>query len=222
MKNWAAIIIVLLISCSLDKPKEESEIINRLGAGSHEKTTVNDTLGQVGNTIQNEKNIKPDNVFLNCYSAIVDAIGTHNDSLFNSFIHKDFGLYIIESSGALPIISKMYDVKRFHLKSTNKNLFELVSIEIMKEPIFETLPKVICDENIYDKQGCFAQEINPLLESQIWNYANLNEKEIEAIEFLAKTINITVVNTSNFTFYFSKIEGKWHLTFLDLRIPCSA
>ena len=128
---------------------------------------------------------------------------------------------MIESSGAMPSIRKFYDIRKFNTSNEKKSINELLYHE-MEEPFFESLPKVICDVEVYDKQGCFAQEVNPLLESQIWNYAGLNEKEIQAIEFLAETVNITVINTSNFTFYFSKIEGEWYLTFLDLRVPCTA
>lgn len=168
--------------------------------------------------LREEKN--PNETFLIFYKKLTTAVSTKNQEEFNSCINANFGLNIIESHGAMPEMSKIYAIEKF--KSTSGNFFEVTFSKIEIEPIFEFLPKVICDVEVYDKQGCFAQEVNPLIESQIWNYAGLNEKEIQAIAFLAETINITVINTSNFTFYFSKIEGKWYLTFLDLRVPCTA
>ena len=102
----------------------------------------------------------------------------------------------------------------------NKLFFDFSFEGVDKELIFEELPEVVCEDEFYNKQGCFAEKVNPLLASQIWNYAGLNEKEIQAIEVLANTVEITVVNTSIYDFYFSKIEGNWYVTFIDLRIPC--
>ena len=89
-----------------------------------------------------------------------------------------------------------------------KSFLNLAFKEIQKQPKQEELPKVICDKAIYDKQGCFYQEINPLIDSQIWNYAGMNEKEIQPLTSFASQIKITVINTYNYTFYFSFSENQ--------------
>lgn len=167
------------------------------------------------------KGIDSNVTFLEFYKKLTKAIEAKNYQELNECIYSDFGIYIISSSGAMPEIYKYYDITNYKSKFQPPFL-ELDFNAINTLPIFDYLPKVICGKEIYDKKGCFAAEANPLLDSQIWNYANLNVKEIQAIEVLVQTIKITVVNTSNFTFYFSEIEGKWYLTFLDLRVPCAA
>lgn len=160
--------------------------------------------------------------FLQLYQQLITALETKNVAAFNQFIYKDYGLYIIESSGAMPEVSKVYEIENYKSSATKQGFFSLPFDSLSLMPIKEKLPKVVCESNIYNKQGCFQENINPLKDSEIWHYANLNEKEVQAIQFISKTIKITVVNTYNYTFYFSQINGSWQLSFIDLRIPCTA
>lgn len=160
--------------------------------------------------------------FLQFYQQMVTAIETKNVAAFNQLFYKDYGLYIIESSGAMPEVSKVYEIENYQTSGTKLGFFDLPFDSLSLMPFKEKLPKVVCEKNSYDKQGCFQENTNPLKYSQIWHYANLNEKEVQAIQFISETIKITVVNTHNYTFYFSQINGSWQLSFIDLRIPCTA
>jgi len=160
--------------------------------------------------------------FLQFYQQLVAAIETKNAAAFNQLFYKDYGLYIIESSGAMPQVSKVYTIEQYKTTGTAQGFFDLQFDSLSLMPAEEQLPKVVCEKNNYDKQGCFQENINPLKDSEIWNYASLNEKEVQAIQFRSETIKITVVNTYNYTFYFSQINGSWQLSFIDLRIPCTA
>ena len=160
--------------------------------------------------------------FLQFYQQLVAAIETKNAAAFNQLFYKDYGLYIIESSGAMSQVSKVYTIEQYKTTGTAQGFFDLQFDSLRLMPAEEQLPKVVCEKNNYDKQGCFQENINPLKDSEIWNYASLNEKEVQAIQFRSETIKITVVNTYNYTFYFSQINGSWQLSFIDLRIPCTA
>ena len=59
-------------------------------------------------------------------------------------------------------------------------------------------------------------------EEKIWKYCNLDTGDEEAIAEIARSISRTVINTAIFRAYFSKIEGSWYLTFIDIRSPCVA
>jgi len=147
--------------------------------------------------------------FLQFYQQLVAAIETKNAAAFNQLFYKDYGLYIIESSGAMPQVSKVYTIEQYKTTGTAQGFFDLQFDSLSLMPAEEQLPKVVCEKNNYDKQGCFQENINPLKDSEIWNYANLNEKEVQAIQFRSETIKITVVNTYNYTFYFSQINSSW-------------
>lgn len=178
---------------------------------------------KVDSTVLENAKLMPDtNTFLQFYQQLVTAIETKNPAAFNQLIYDDYGLYIIESSGAMPEVSKVYNIENYTSSATKQGFFELTFDSLSLMPIKEKLPKIVCESNSYNKQGCFQENINPLEDSEIWHYANLNEKEVQAIQFISKTIKITVVNTYNYTFYFSQINGSWQLSFIDLRIPCTA
>ena len=178
---------------------------------------------KVDSTVLENAKLMPDtNTFLQFYRQLVTAIETKNPAAFNQLIYDDYGLYIIESSGAMPEVSKVYNIENYKSSATKQGFFDLTFDSLSLMPIKEKLPKVVCEKNSYDKQGCFQENINPLKDSEIWHYANLNEKEVQAIHFISENVIITVVNTYNYTFYFSQINGSWQLSFIDLRIPCTA
>lgn len=137
-----------------------------------------------------------------------------NISNINEYIHPKNGLRIINSSGAMPNMTNTSQVdKNFPVDfSTVKN---------------EELPKINCDSTPstrgWTMDGCFAQEINNFQNEKIWTFCGLSKEDEVKVAELAKTISWTVINTSlNARYYFSKIDGKWYLAFVDLRRPCEA
>ena len=88
----------------------------------------------------------------------------------------------------------------------------------------EDLPKVNCDsKSFWTKEGCFVQETNTFKDEKIWSYCGLNKEDEAKVSELAQTISCTVINTGfHARYYFSLINGKWYLTFVDLRTPCEA
>ncbi len=208
-----AIIVLTLIACSETTQSDNST-----------QEPQQDTVANVADTLITDgvkKQAEPTS-FLQFYQQMITAIETKNTAAFNQLFYKDYGLYIIESSGAMPQVSKVYEIENYKSSATKQGFFSLPFDSLSLMPIKEKLPKVVCESNIYNKQGCFQETINPLEDSEIWHYAKLNEKEVQAIQFISETIKITVVNTHNYTFYFSQINGSWQLSFIDLRIPCTA
>lgn len=210
MKFQLTLIIVILTSvfeCKSPAPSYQTE--------ENKATSTAITSENVEEQLQDEK-------FLQFYEKTVAAINTKDTLAFNQLIYANYGLYIIENPGAMPEVTKLYDIKKYKSKITEQHFFNLPFNAITMLPIEDTLPKVICAAKIYNKEGCFYAKLNPLNESQLWNYAQLNEKEIQAINAVSTYVQITVINTKNYTFYFSFIDDKWWLSFIDLRIPCQA
>lgn len=205
--------LILFVACS-----ESSQSDNNT------QEPQQDTVANVADTLITDvaKKQADTTSFLQFYQQLVTAIETKNAAAFNQLFYKDYGLYIIESSGAMPEVSKVYEIENYTSSTTKQGFFNLPFDSLSLMPLEEKLPKVICEKNSYNKQGCFQENINPLKDTEIWHYANLNEKEVQAIQFISETIKITVVNTHNYTFYFSQINGSWQLSFIDLRIPCTA
>ncbi len=209
MKKYLYLIVVVyaVLSCSDENVNQEVVFVEEENAISEEA----------------EHELKSDEIdFADFYYKFSATIESTNYQMFNDFIYSDYGCYVIESSGAMPSLTSVYDVGEFVSRAEGQRFFDIPFIEIDQVILFETLPKIVCDAQIYDKLGCFATQSGDFRNSQIWRYAGLSEEEIAEVEALVETVNITVVNTYNYTFHFSKIESKWYVSFIDMRVPCSA
>jgi hypothetical protein len=159
--------------------------------------------------------------FLAFYQSFVAAVESKNAANVNAFVDDVFGVYFIESNGAMPNFKRVNDVAKF--KSVRDELFFSLNFKDLNQtPVFEELPKIICDATPYNKQGCFAQKTNPFANDEFWFVTDLNEKEKQAISVFAEKIDFTVANTSTGKFYFTKNGNAWKIGFVDLRIPCEA
>ena len=172
--------------------------------------------------VEETKNLSSqDAEFLAFYQLFVSAVGSKNAANVNAFIDEVFGVYFIESNGAIPNFKRVNDVAKF--KSVRDELFFSLNFKDLNQtPVFEELPKIICDTTPYDKQGCYAQKINPFANDEFWYYTDVNEKEKQAISVFAEKIDFTVINTTVGKFYFTKNGDSWKIGFIDLRIPCEA
>ena len=142
------------------------------------------------------------------FTSIVNGINSAN---INQFIHPEKGLWLIQSSGAMPNMTNTTQVdKNFPLDFSS-----------VKE---EELPKVDCDsKSFWTKEGCFIQKINTFQDEKIWTHCGLKKEDEAKVETEAKTVQYTVINTSLYArYYFAQIDGKWYLFFADLRRPCEA
>ena len=156
------------------------------------------------------------------YSAFAHAATSGNDTLFDVVIHPEHGLWIIHSEGAVPQFTHVNHILEYK-KTDGKSILPFERDAMMNVPKEEDLPVVNCDsKNFYSKSGCFTSMENKFAEQKIWKYAGLPADKDKEIEELASTITRTVINTENYRFYFSLINGSWYLTFMDIRRPCEA
>jgi hypothetical protein len=158
----------------------------------------------------------PDSVVLssvktNTSTDFVSVLKGINISNINQYIDPEKGLWLIQSSGAMP--------NMMNTSQVDKNF--PVDFSIVKN---EELPRVDCGSKIFwTKEGCYLQEVNSFKEEKIWTYCGLSKEDEGKVSELAKTISLTVINTSlSARYYFLQIGGKWYLVFVDLRRPCEA
>lgn len=217
MRLYVIPVLCLLIGCSMpdnESTQGQTSEKNDAVAPVEDDTIVVEEMPLVAGY--------PKQLFDDFFFIFSRALDQKDAEKLTGIIHPEFGLYIIESPGAIPLINRIDDPVNYQTISTGKRLLEMEYKNIVKYPKFEPLPKVICDENVYDKQGFFAASPDRFKQDQIWTRIDLDKIQLKAIEEVASTVELTLINTSNYTFHFSVIGGQWYLTFIDLRAPCSA
>ncbi len=163
-----------------------------------------------------------DDGFKDVYFAFIQSITSKNKDAFNKFIHPKHGLSLLQSSGAMPNLTKVSDISTFKTKN-NKSFTDINPKAFDCTLTMNTLP-VVDSVLIHFTQskGCFAQKINNFKNDKIWTYCSLDKNAESMAQQAAETITYTVINTNNFRYYLSFIDGNWYVTFIDLRRPCNA
>jgi hypothetical protein len=173
------------------------------------------------NTEINEATTPDD--FREVYTDFFTAIKDINENRFNEYIHPEIGLFIIQQDGAMPSLENVTDISKFKRSYDKKHFFAFNTDVIGIEMIEQELPKINCEEfDGYDKQGCFTQEINKLAATKFWDFVEAASDLKSNCEKAANAVKWTVINTANYGYYFSQIDGKWYISFIDMRQPCSA
>ncbi len=207
MKSINYLFIVLLslaTACGQKEKKEEN--------GSSETVVVQGDTSRVSMDDFKE-------TYKEFFYSIIDG----KPEKFNEYIHPDLGLYLIDSKGAIPMVTNVKDISKY-VRPDNKSFFEFDRSKVGYELIEEELPTVDCDNgpDFYSKQGAFTQAVNKLSAEKPWQESKLENGEADKVNAASKTVMITVINTSNYRYYFSKMGDKWYVTFIDLRKPCNA
>lgn len=162
------------------------------------------------------------NGFLPQWKEFTSALAEKDTLRLNTFIQPANGMYVLSSEGALPGMTNTMSFLGNNLLY-GKILSEKTGNAVRCELKNEELPVINCDSmSFYNKEGCFMQFQNRLDKSKILEFVKIPREEYEKAMTMMHTITVTVVNTGNFVYYFSHINNKWFLAFLDIRRPCEA
>jgi len=204
MRVFLCFILVILLSCGTS-PQQETSKIDDIEPGFVGEITK-DSIVEMDSSTQ----------FLTFHRRFISALLGDSDSELDQFFHPEYGVHIIHSfSGAIPEITQFKKSAYFDHNNDIRKAIEDLSVLVILEPQFEPLPNVVCEDVDYDKMGCFAAYTRNNIEQHPWN-------SVGKYDAIINTIEVTMVDTYLATFYFSKVEGDWCVTFIDLRIPCSA
>ncbi|MFN7012774.1 MAG: hypothetical protein ACK4ON_00725 [Bacteroidia bacterium] len=183
----------------------------------------NSSENQNSNDVSEIRESTTEEDFREVYTDFFTAVKDVNENRFNEYIHPEIGLFIIQQDGAMPNLIYVTDISKFKRSYDNMHFFAFNTDVIGVELIEQELPKINCEVfDGYDKQGCFSQEVNKLAATKFWEFVDTTPELKSKCERAANTIKWTVINTANYGYYFSQINGKWYITFIDMRQPCSA
>ncbi|MBL4735511.1 MAG: hypothetical protein JKY18_09275 [Flavobacteriales bacterium] len=168
--------------------------------------------------------VKKERPFELYYHQLLKALASRDPEGFNNLVHPEFGCYLIDSPGAIPVITLITDIEKVLQKKAERSVFDFSNAFLSFPITEESLPTIDCDSpnGFYSKEGAFVENVNTLAAEKIWEYIGLDVIEQAPIVKLSRTIDKTIVNTAGFRAYFSKIGDQWYITFFDIRVPCTA
>lgn len=183
---------------------------------------------------QQKKNTKPemntDTIFTekgfeNVYKNFTESVLHKSVLELNTIVDSTKGIFIIESSGALPSLYWVTDIQTF--KSRNgKTFFDCFNVKISEQPVSKEMPVVDCEYSNgtpYSDVGCFMKEISEE-DGELDFISSIEGGEVikKKAEDARKTICMKVLNTYNHVYYFTRKGDTWFLSLIDLRTPCEA
>ena len=161
------------------------------------------------------------------------ALRGHDAAVLNQLIDPEFGLWILEQPGAMPLVTRVAEVGAFRRASQNLPLFSLDK-QLMACPQLRDvplLPEADCGlqtkQNAgFARQGCFAGPATAFRNLEFWASATVKGGTAAQGKAAQGRTGRTVLQTrTGFRFHFAKsagVGGRWRLIFIDLREPCIA
>ncbi|WP_400192227.1 hypothetical protein [Hymenobacter sp. B81] len=173
---------------------------------------------------------QPDTSLPAAFTRFTDALRQADTTALNGLIEPAHGLWILEQPGALPLLTRVGDIRGFRRENQQRPFFSLAA-ELMPclrpEPV-DTLPRATCDgrpgnEAGFARLGCLLAPHRDAGLNGIWPHATLRGGTVAQGQAALARISHTVLQTrSGFRFHWARTAQGWRLVLVDLRIPCSA
>ncbi|MDB5267794.1 MAG: hypothetical protein JWP58_834 [Hymenobacter sp.] len=161
------------------------------------------------------------------------ALRGHDAAVLNQLIDPEFGLWVLEQPGAVPLVTRVAEVGAFRrsyqglpLFSLDKQLMTCPQLQPLKQ-----LPEADCGlqtkQNAgFAQQGCFTGPATAFRSLDLWASATVKGGTAAQGKAAQGRTGRSVLQTrTGFRFHFAKSAGaggRWRLIFIDLRTPCIA
>ena len=161
------------------------------------------------------------------------ALRGHDAEVLNQLIDPEFGLWILEQPGAMPLVTRVAEVDAFRRANQNLSLFSLDK-QLMTCPqlrVLQQLPEADCGlqtkQNAgFAQSGCFAGPATAFRTLDLWPSATVKGgTAAQGKAAQGRTVRTVLQTRTGFRFHFAKSAGaggRWRLIFIDLRRPCIA
>ncbi|MBF9239308.1 hypothetical protein I2I05_18090 [Hymenobacter sp. BT683] len=161
------------------------------------------------------------------------ALRGHDAAVLNQLLDPEFGLWILEQPGAVPLVTRVAEVEAFRRSYQNLPLFSLDK-QLMTCPQLQNVARLLeadCalqtkDNAGFARQGCFAGPATAFRALDLWGSATVKGgTAAQGQAAQGRTVRSVLQTRTGFRFHFAKsagVGGRWRLIFLDLRVPCSA
>lgn len=212
------------------KTPETNKIIKNEEPTSSKNAVIKSTLFS-NDTVKKE--------FVATFKNFIEALRNYDYAKANQFIHPTFHLYVTYNIESLPSVREFNNFEKFFAvfsaftsKGTSYDFSVDLENMIKKNNFkFDGMPTYNCEKHMYMPNGIIVSEINgslsQLIEDTRKYYKSMNAEFLPVIEERLQnaqnSIQVAVVDSDNRfieSLYFGKIDNKWYLIVMDLKIKC--
>ena len=159
------------------------------------------------------------------------ALRGHDAAVLNQLIDPEFGLWILEQPGAVPLVTRVAEVGPFRRANQNLPLFSLDK-QLMTCPQLRAVPQLPeADCGLQTKQnagfaqsGCLVGPATAFRALDLWASATVKGgTAAQGKAAQGRAVRSVLQTRTGFRFHFAKSAGaggRWRLIFIDLRAPC--
>lgn len=149
----------------------------------------------------------------------------HDAATLNQLVDPEYGLWVLEQAGGMPLVTRVADVRRF--RDQHQQLLFALDKQLMTcaapKPVAK-LPAADCPIGTFAEEGCFAGPSTPFRALDLWKTAAIkggNRNQAQAAQ--GRCVSGVLQTRTGYQFHFSKsagVGGRWRLVFIDLRGAC--
>lgn len=230
ISSWlAGSALLLLVGCDAQNPNGMPDEPAAQGSVRAMPATPPDSA-----TARVENPVMPaDTSVAGAWRLVEGALRGHDAQVLNQLLDPEFGLWILEQPGALPLVTRVAEVQAFRRAYQDRPLFSLDQ-QLMACPqllVLKQLPAADCALQTpqsagFARQGCFTGPATAFRALDFWGSATVKGGTVaQGQAAQGRTVRTVLQTRTGFRFHFAKSAGsggRWRLIFLDLRTPCSA
>lgn len=153
------------------------------------------------------------------------ALRGHDAQVLNQLMDPEYGLWILEKAGRMPLVTRVADVSNFRSQE-QQPLFNLEKtlMTCAAPKAVAKLPTASCPAGTFSAEGCFSGPATGFRALNFWPQAAIKGGTKQQGQAAQGRSMASVLQTrTGYQYHFSKSAGaggRWRLVFIDMRGAC--
>lgn len=220
------ILVLVLFTGTMAPLMANVTLSSNAGANNAPQATINFNEEKIENpTVENSE---PFEVF---FKRFLFLFNNKITAEIDKCIHSDYGLFVLDNPFAFWVAEHFNSFEEIMNLDFEYNIGYLKIMKVDCDYVIGKEPVYTCDEDMWNKEGCFLDKNPKLPISRIYELminshssdVNIPRSEIELAKKSDAQISHLVYNTDmRIGFYFGYLDGRWILFCINKITPCDA